>query len=171
MFHKSPLLGHSIVPVWKRNSPAYVGSGPPIAPPSKRPVKLIVGIVLIILLLAASGDSSCITMLNSKSCKLPRLLIETRPNQSINSFKPTCISVRTDSSALYGTPGSYSGYRTVYETLGINNPTRFAMDATWDLTLNYPVVHWILSDTESFQRVSQRSGSSDFSATGSPARN
>jgi hypothetical protein len=71
-------------------------------------------------------------------------------NQSIDQLQPTCLSVRTDSSTLYGSPGSYSGYRTVYETLGISNPTRFPMDATWALTLNYPAVGWVLADTETF---------------------
>jgi hypothetical protein len=71
-------------------------------------------------------------------------------NQSIDQLQPTCLSVRTDSSTLYGSPGSYSGYRTVYETLGISNPTRFPMDATWALTLNYPSVGWVLADTETF---------------------
>jgi hypothetical protein len=123
---------------------------PPIAPPSKRPVKLIVGIVLIILLLAGVGGFVLYNNAQQQVLQAAKTSDRNAANQSINQLQPTCISVRTDSSTLYGSPGSYSGYRTVYETLGINNPTRFAMDATWDLTLNYPVVHWILSDTESF---------------------
>jgi len=71
-------------------------------------------------------------------------------NQSINQLQPSCFSIRVDSSTLYGSQGSYSAYRTVYETFGISNPTRFAMDATWALTLNYPAVGWVLADTETF---------------------
>ena len=123
---------------------------PATAPPSKRPVKLIVGIVLIVLLLVGVGGFVLYNNAQQQILQAAKTSDRNAANQSINQLQPTCLSVRTDSSTLYGSPGSYSGYRTVYETLGISNPTRFAMDATWALTLNYPSVGWVLADTESF---------------------
>ncbi len=123
---------------------------PAAAPPSKRPVKLIVGIVLIALLLVGVGGFALYNNAQEQILQAAKASDRNAANQSINQLQPTCLSVRTDSSTLYGSPGSYSGYRTVYETLGINNPTKFAMDATWALTLKYPSVGWVLADTESF---------------------
>ena len=72
-------------------------------------------------------------------------------NQAPNQLQFTCFSNRTDSSHLSYTQGyGYSGYTAVYETFGISNPTNFAIDATWTITIDYPSVGWVLSDSQTF---------------------
>jgi hypothetical protein len=113
-------------------------------------VALIVGIVLIAILLLGVGGYVVYHNGQQQILQATKNSEQNAATQAINQLQPTCLSVRTDSSQLYGSPGYYSGYRTVYETIGINNPTRFVMDTTWDLTLKYPSVGWILADSVPF---------------------
>ncbi len=51
---------------------------------------------------------------------------------------------------MYGYPGSYSGYLAIHEKFGLSNPSKFPIDATWTIGIDYTLVALVLSDTESF---------------------
>ncbi len=134
-------------------SPIPPPAGPPVpaaAPPSKRPIALIVGIVLIAIILLGVGGYVVYNNAQQQILQAAKNSEQNTANQAVDQLRATCLTVRTDSSHLYGYSGSYSGYRTVYETIGVNNPTKFVMQTTWHLTLSYPSVGWVLADTESF---------------------
>jgi hypothetical protein len=72
-------------------------------------------------------------------------------NQAANQLALTCFSNTTDSSHLSYSQGyGFSGYITVYETFGVSNPTTFAMEVTWTITINYPSAGWVLSNSQTF---------------------
>jgi hypothetical protein len=73
---------------------------PATAPPSKRPVKLIVGIVLIVLLLVGIGGFVLYNNAQAQILQAAKTSDRNAANQSINQLQPTCLSVRTDSSTL-----------------------------------------------------------------------
>jgi hypothetical protein len=72
-------------------------------------------------------------------------------NQAPNMLQFTCFSNSTDSSHLTYTPGyGYSGSITIDETFGISNPTSFAIQATWTITIDFPSAGWVLTDSQTF---------------------
>ncbi len=75
-------------------------------------------------------------------------------NQAPNLLQFTCFSNRTDFSHLSGIQATgFSGYATVYETFGVSNPSSFAMEATWTITLDYPSAGWVLSNSQTFHEA------------------
>jgi hypothetical protein len=83
-------------------------------------------------------------------------------NQSVNQLQNTCFSNRTDTSTLSYSNGVFYGYATIYETFGIYNPTRFPMDATWSITIDFPGPSWVLTTTQPFHLVAAGTGYPTF---------
>jgi len=130
------LLGHSIVPSVEAQFPSLRGLR---SLPSRRlrnGRKTDRRIVLIILSsLPASGDSSCITMLNSKSWQAAETSDRNAPTSPSTSFNQPAsrfeLTRQPSTARLEATQDTGQSN----ETLGINNPTRFCDGRNVDLTL------------------------------------
>lgn len=128
-------------------------------PSSRRKTLLIVlGVVLIVLIVLGVGGYMLYQQNQAR-------ILQDAKNSEANAAKyapynlqTTCFSNRTDDTHLsYSVTNgfkTYYGYATVYETLGFFNPTRFPIDATWTVTLDYPSARWVLTDVEGFHLAS-----------------
>jgi len=126
----------------------------PAPAPRRNTALIIVAIVLIALLVAGVGGYIVYEQGQQRVLQAAKNSEANSANQAVNQLQFTCFSNRTDSSHLSYTQGyGYSGYTTVYETFGISNPTSFAMDVTWTITINYPSVGWVLSDSQTFHEA------------------
>ena len=149
---------------------------PTPAPAPKRNVALIIiAVVLIAVLIVGVGGYLLYQQGQQRILQDAKNSEANAANQSVNQLQFTCFSNRTDSSHLSYTQGyGYSGYATVYETFGISNPTNFAMDVTWTITIDYPSVGWVLSDSQTFHEA-QNGGVAypifGFTVTGSQLNN
>jgi hypothetical protein len=136
-------IPNTVPPVW------------PIIPPvprSKRNTTLIVGIVLIAIIVIGVGGYALYQSQQQLVLQASKNSEKDAANQSVNQLQSTCFSNSTDVSNLsYNfTSRIFSGYMVVYETFGISNPTRFAIDATWSLTFDFTGPQWVLTDTQTF---------------------
>lgn len=93
----------------------------------------------------------------------------TDANNAPYNLQVTCFSNRTDDTHLtYSVTNgyyTYYGYATVYEKFGVYNPTRFAMDVTWTITIDYPSAGWQLSDRQTFHESTNGTAYPEFSFT------
>ena len=136
----------------------------PPAPPPKRNVALIVGIVLIAVIVIGIGGYAFYQNQQQLVLQAAKNSEKNDANQSVNQLQPTCFSNRTDTSNLsYNTTNRvFYGYLTIYETFGISNPTRFPMDATWTLTFDFPGPSWVFTDTQTFHIIADGVGYPTF---------
>ncbi len=130
--------------------------GPTFAPPSapKRSRSgLIIGVVLIVLIVGGgvgyflywNNQQQQIVLQAAKSSE------QSAANQLPNQITFTCLTVTTDNSHLtYSQYSGYSGYLTLSQTVGLSNPTNFAMDATWKFTYDYTSVGLTITSSSSF---------------------
>ena len=140
-----PRCGNAIPPpvVWPTPSAP--------ASTSRRNVALIVVAAVLIVLLVGGVAGYLFYQNNQQQILQTAKASEANAaNQAPNQLQNTCFSNRTDSSSLYGQYPYYSGQITVYETIGVHNPTNFKIDATWTITLDYPRASWVLSNAQSF---------------------
>ena len=128
---------------------------PAPAPEPKRNIALIVlAVVLIVVLVGGVAGYLIFQQGQQRILQDAKNSEATAADAAPNQLQITCFSNRTDGSHLTYSQGSgYGGYITVYETFGVSNPTRFAMDATWTITLDYPSVSWVLSSTQTFHEA------------------
>lgn len=135
-------------PIPNTSPPAW-----PITPPTpapKRNVALIVGIVLIAVIVIGIGGYAFYQNQQQLILQAAKNSEKDAASQSINQLQATCFSNRTDVSQLSYSNGVFYGYATIYETFGLSNPTRFAMDATWTITIDFPGPAWVLNDMTTF---------------------
>lgn len=145
--------GASLPPIW----PPVIAA-PPVPRRSRR---LIIGIILAIILATSVAGVFGYTMYQNNQQSIQQAAKNSEllaANQAINQLSITCFSNRTDISTLIVTTNPPSGYVTLYEKFGVNNPSQYSMDATWTLTFNYPAASVILSSIQSF-RLSAKSTS------------
>jgi len=144
-----PQCGNAIPP------PTTGPTVPTPAPAPRRNIALIiVAVVLIAVLVLGVGGYLLYQQGQQRILQDAKNSDANAANQSVNQLQFTCFSNRTDSSHLSYTQGfGYSGYATVFETFGISNPTNFAMDVTWTITIDYPSVGWDLSDSQTFHEA------------------
>ncbi len=134
----------------------------PLAPAPKRNVALIVGIVLIAIIVIGIGGFAFYQNQQQLILQAAKVSDRDAANQSVNQLQNTCYSNRTDTSALSYSYGVFYGYATIYETFGIYNPTRFPMDATWSITIDFPGPSWVLTTTQPFHLVATGTGYPTF---------
>jgi hypothetical protein len=123
---------------------------PPPAPRGRNTAAIVVAVVLIAVLLVGVGGYLIYNQEQQQVLQAAKSNESNSASAAINQLALTCFSNRTDYSNLHGSPGTFSGNLTVYETFGISNPTAFTMDVTWAITYDYPSVGWILSNTQTF---------------------
>ncbi len=72
-------------------------------------------------------------------------------NQAPDQLQITCLTVTSDNSHLSRSQyGVYSGYVTISEKFGVSNPTRFVMDVTWVLTIDFTAINLVTPSSTSF---------------------
>ena len=163
--HTMVAVGTAFCPQCGSPIPSTVPSGWPITPPApapKRNVALIVGIVLIVIIVIGIGGYAFYQNQQQLVLQTAKNTERDAANQAPNQLQATCFSNRTDVSNLSYSNGVFYGYATIYETFGISNPTRFAMDATWTLTVDFPGPRWVLTDTTPFHIVGSGTGYPTF---------
>ncbi len=125
-------------------------SFPPPPPPKSR-AGLVIGIVLVVVLVVGLVGYLAYQVNQQQIFSAARNSEQNAASQGINQLQITCFTVRNDTSHLSYSPTSgYSGYAVIYETFGVSNPTRFVMDVTWTLTIDYISVGWVLTSTAPF---------------------
>jgi len=153
----------TLVPIGTRYCPQCGNSIPPPAPwptvpaptpgPRRNTALIIVAVVLIAVLVLGIGAFLVYQSHQQQVLQAAKNSEANAANQAPNQLQFTCFSNRTDTSHLSYTGYSYSGYITEYETFGISNPTNFAMDVTWTITLDYPSAGWVLRNSQSFHEA------------------
>jgi hypothetical protein len=155
---------YTLVPIGTRYCPqcgnaippptTWPGVPAPAPAPRRNTALIIVAVVLIAVLVLGIGGYLVYQQGQQRVLQAAKNSEANAANQSVNQLQFTCFSNRTDSSHLSYTQGyGYSGYTTVYEKFGISNPTNFAIDATWTITLNFPSVGWVLTDSQTFHEA------------------
>lgn len=144
--HYCPQCGNAIPP-----PTAWPGIPAPAPAPKRNVALIVVAVVLIAVLVAGIGGYALYQQGQQHVLQDAKNSEANAANQAPTQLQFTCFSNRTDTSHLSYMQGyGYSGYTAVYETFGISNPTNFAIDATWTITINYPSVGWVLSDSQTF---------------------
>ena len=69
-------------------------------------------------------------------------------SSAVDNLQATCLSTSSDTSGL-----PYSA--TFYFTYGLSNPTRYSMDSTWRLTIDYTGAGVVLTSSETFHVPAQ----------------
>jgi len=69
-------------------------------------------------------------------------------SSAVDNLQATCLSTSTDTSGL-----PYSA--TVYITYGLSNPSRYSMDSTWRLTIDYTGAGVVLTSSQTFHVPAQ----------------
>ena len=154
-------VGTAFCPQCGSPIPSTVPPGWPVipsAPAPKRNVAIIVGIVLIAVIVIGIGGFAFYQNQQQLVLQAAKNSEKDAANQSVNQLQATCFSNRTDISNLSYSNGVFYGYATIYETFGISNPTRFAMDATWTINADFPGPSWVLTDTSPFHIVASGLG-------------
>jgi len=162
--HTMVAAGTAFCPQCGSAIPSTVPSGWPITPPApapKRNVALIVGMVLIVIIIGIGGFAF---YQNQQQLVLQAAKNTERDsaNQVPSQLQATCFSNRTDVSTISMSNGVLYGYATVYETFGISNPTRFAIDATWTITIDFPGPSWVLTTSSPFHLSATGTGYPTF---------
>lgn len=153
-----PKCGNALPPTW----PAV----PTSPPPHKPRIALIIGILLIVLLVAGVAGFVVYRNVQQQVLQAAKNIEQIAANQAPDRLQITCLTVQTDGSHLSYSPyGGFSGYATVSETFGVSNPTKFAMDVTWTITVNYTSIRLVLSSTASFQLPTNGTARPTFSFT------
>ncbi len=163
--HTMVAVGTAFCPQCGSPIPSTVPSGWPITPPAPAPKRnpaLIVGIVLIAVIVIGIGGFAFYQNQQQLILQAAKTSDRGAANQSVNQLQNTCYSNRTDVSNLSYSNGVYYGYATIYETFGIYNPTRFAMDATWTITIDFPGPNWVLTTSSPFHLVATGTGYPTF---------
>jgi hypothetical protein len=145
-----PQCGNAIPPP----TPWPIVPGP--APAPKRNTAVIIVAVVLIAVLAV-GAAGYFIYQNDQAQVLQTAKNNeaNAANQAPNQLQFTCFSSRTDNSTLFGNRANgFSGYVTIYETFGVSNPTNFAMDATWTITLDFPSAYLVLTNSQTFHEGS-----------------
>jgi len=158
-------VGTSFCPQCGSPIPSTAPPAWPIIPPApapKRNVALIVGIVLIAVIVIGIGGFAFYQNQQQLILQAAKNSDRDAANQSVNQLQPTCFSNRTDVSHLTHMNGVFYGYMTIYETFGISNPTRFAIDATWTLTIDFPGPNWVLTNAQTFHMATNETGYPTF---------
>jgi hypothetical protein len=158
-------LGTAFCPQCGNPIPSTVPPAWPIIPPPpvpKRNIKLIVGIVLVAIILIGVGGYAFYQNQQQLALQAAKNSEKDAANQSVNQLQPTCFTNRTDTSNLSYSNGVFYGYLIIYETFGISNPTKFAMDATWTLTLDFPGPSWVLTNAQTFHMIANGVGYPTF---------
>jgi hypothetical protein len=142
-----PTCGNAIPPP----APWTVPTAAPTRPSGRNIVKIVVAVVLIILIVSGVTGYLVYQQGQQRILQDAKNSEATAASQAPNQLQITCFANSTDGSHLsYSAGVGFSGYVTVYETFGLSNPTKFVMDGTWAITIDYPSVSWILSSTQSF---------------------
>jgi hypothetical protein len=144
-----PQCGNAIPP-----PTTWAGIPTPTPAPKRNVALVVVAVVLIAVLVVGVGGYLLYQQGQQRVLQDAKNSDANAANQSVNQLQFTCFSNRTDVSHLsYAQGYGYSGYITVYETFGISNPTNFAIDSTWTITIDYPSVGWVLTDSQSFHEA------------------
>ena len=69
-------------------------------------------------------------------------------SSAVDNLQATCLSTSSDTSGL-----PYSA--TVYITYGLSNPSRYSMDSTWRLTIDYTGAGVVLTSSQTFHVPAQ----------------
>jgi hypothetical protein len=154
---------YTLVPMGTRYCPQCGNAIPPptwppipqVPPaPKRNTAQIVVAVVLVAVLILGVTGYALYQNHQQQILQAAKNSEANAANNSVNQLQFTCFSNRTDASHLSYTQGyGYSGYITVYETFGISNPTNFAIDATWTITIDYPSVGWVLTDSQPFHEA------------------
>ncbi|HEX9197397.1 MAG TPA: hypothetical protein VF906_06335 [Candidatus Bathyarchaeia archaeon] len=143
-----PNCGNAIPP------PAPWPTIPAPAPePRRNTALIIIAVALIAVLVIGVGGFLVYQSEQQQVLQAAKNSEASAANQAPNQLQFTCFSTRNDTSYLSNTGYGFSGYLTEYETFGISNPTSFAMDVTWTITLDFPSAGWVLDNSQTFHET------------------
>ncbi len=112
---------------------------------------MIVGIVLITLLVIGIVGYVVYQNVQQQVLFAAKNSEQNAANQAPSQLQITCFTVRNDNSHLsYSLISGYSGYLIIYETFGVSNPTKFVMEVTWTLTVDFTSAKLVLISTAPF---------------------
>ena len=127
------------------NSIMPISSLPPSFPPpgplpKKSNTGLILGIVLVVLIIVVGvGYSGYVVSQNQDQNAQAQAVDRSAALQAPNQLRSTCLMHIVDNSTLtYDSRYGYSGYERIIYTMGISNPTRYAIDAALNFSLTVP---------------------------------
>jgi hypothetical protein len=158
-------VGTAFCPQCGSTIPSTVPPGWPVipsAPAPKRNVALIVGIVLIAVIVIGIAGFAFYQNQQQLVLQAAKNSEKDAANRSVNQLQAKCFSYSVDLSHITNLTGTPNGYMTISETFGIFNPTRFVMDATWTLTIDFPGPAWVLAASSAFHLSANGTGYPDL---------
>jgi len=140
-----PNCGNAIPPSWPPVSQ-------PVVAPRKSRIGVITGLVLVALLVTGVGGYLVYNNAQQQVLFAAKNTEQTSANEAPSQIQFTCFAITPDGSHLTYDQytHTYAGYALISEKFGLSNPTRFAMDASWTLTIDFTSLSLVLTSTEPF---------------------